>query len=148
MSDGNLSRPAYTAKAAKAAEPDGGLAPLAPLAVGDEFAARDAQGRFLTGNIGGGRRKGSRNRLTETFIAAIENDFLEHGPGALATLRADDPATYLRIIASLLPRGLILKREQAEDYADLSIEDLEEILQRERHNGAMAKLVEQARRGF
>ena len=29
---------------------------------------RDGQGRFLTGNSGGGRPKGSRNKLTERFM--------------------------------------------------------------------------------
>ncbi|WP_158703134.1 hypothetical protein [Allosphingosinicella vermicomposti] len=128
-------------------QPNTELAPLAPLADG-EVVGRDARGRFISGNIGGGRRKGSRNRLTETFIAAIECDFAEHGPDALAKLRADDPAAYLRIVASLVPRDLILKREQAEDYSGLSIGELEEILERERHNGMVAKLVQQARRGY
>lgn len=145
MSDDNSGWPDYLPPPAR---PDNELAPLAPLAGGAEVAARDAQGRFITGNIGGGRRRGSRNRLTETFIAAVESDFAEHGPDALAKLRADDPAAYLRIIASLVPRDLILKREQAEDYSDLSIGELEEILQRERKNGTVAKLVQQARRGY
>lgn len=145
MSNGNSGWPDYPPAPAK---PDTELAPLAPLAEGGEVVARDAQGRFVTGNIGGGRRKGSRNRLTETFIAAVESDFAEHGPDALAKLRADDPAAYLRIVASLVPRDLILKREQAEDYSGLSIGELEEILQRERQNGMVAKLVQQARRGY
>lgn len=142
MSDGNSGWPDYPVKQVDE------LAPLAPLAGGGEIVARDAQGRFLTGNIGGGRKRGSRNRLTETFIAAVETDFAEHGPEALAKLRADDPAAYLRVVASLIPRDLILKREQTDDYSGLGIEELEDILERERHNGMFAKLVQQARRGY
>jgi hypothetical protein len=145
MSDSNSGWPAYPANPAK---PDSGLAPLAPLAQGNDPAARDGQGRFLTGNIGGGRKKGSRNRLTETFLAAIESDFAEHGPDALAKLRDDDPAAYLRIVASLVPRDLILKREQAEDYSDLGLDELEDILKRERENGRFTKMVQQARHGY
>jgi hypothetical protein len=46
------------------------LAPLAGLAEAQLPTARDDKGRFLSGNRGGGRPKGSRNKLTETFITA------------------------------------------------------------------------------
>ena len=72
---------------------------------------RDAHGRFLTGNSGGGRRKGSRNKLTERFLDTIANDFAEHGAEAIANVRTTDPATYLKIVGSLIPRNLILDRE-------------------------------------
>ena len=84
MSDDKSGWPDYPANLAN---PGTELAPLAPLAVDGEPAARDAQGRFLTGNNGGGRKRGSRNRLTDTFLAAIETDFSQHGPDALAQLR-------------------------------------------------------------
>lgn len=145
MSDNNSGWPA---KPPIPAKPDSGLAPLAPLAGGSQVAERDGQGRFLSGNNGGGRKKGSRNRLTETFLAAIEGDFAEHGADVLEKLRTDDPAAYLRIIASLVPRGLILQREQEPDYSDIDMEELEELLKRERRNGSVAKLVEHARRGY
>lgn len=95
-----------------------------------EPATRDSRGRFLTGNNGGGRKRGSRNRLTETFLAAIECDFAEHGPDALERLRRDDPAAYLRIIASLLPRDLILQREQEPDFSDWTDDELSELVWR------------------
>ena len=52
---------------------------------------RDSKGRFLTGNSGGGRPRGARNRLSEGFVAAVAEDFAEHGATALASLRAVDP---------------------------------------------------------
>lgn len=76
-------------------------------------ATRDDQGRFLTGNIGGGRRKGSRNKLTETFLDAIADDFVAHGADAIAKVRSTDPANYLKIVGSLIPRELIMRREEA-----------------------------------
>ncbi|WP_336980936.1 hypothetical protein [Altererythrobacter fulvus] len=127
MSDDNSGWPAKPAILAKL---DSGLAPIAPLAGGSQVAERDGQGRFLSGNNGGGRKKGSRNRLTETFLAAIEGDFAEHGADALEKLRTDDPAAYLRIIASLVPRGLILKREQEPDFSDMADEELAEMFGR------------------
>src|SRR4051812_40186238 len=77
----------------------------APLPV----ATRDEQGRFLTGNSGGGRRKGSRNKLTEQFLDIIADDFAEHGAEAIAKVRTNDPATYLKIVGSLVPRELIMQ---------------------------------------
>ena len=147
MSKGNCGWPSNPANPTN---PDGDLAPLAPLAPladGQSPPLRDNQGRFLTGNSGGGRRKGSRNRLTETFIAAIETDFAEYGPDTLAKLRADDPAAYLRIVASLVPRDLILKREQEPaDFSEMSYDELGEIIQRERRNASIQGLIENAKK--
>src|SRR5262245_66159924 len=62
-------------------------------------------GRFLTGNNGGpGRKIGSRNRLSEQFIADLRSDWEQHGPAVIEAVRTKDPSTYLRVIASLLPR--------------------------------------------
>ena len=70
---------------------------------------RDLQtGRFLTaanGNSGGpGRRVGSRNRLSEQFIADLRSDWEVHGPAVIEAVRTTDPSTYLRVVAGLLPR--------------------------------------------
>src|SRR5262245_28516580 len=70
---------------------------------------RDPQtGRFLTatnGNTGGpGRKVGSRNKLSEQFIADLRSDWAQHGPAVLETVRRNDPSTYLRVIAALIPR--------------------------------------------
>jgi len=70
---------------------------------------RDPQtGRFLTasnGNCGGpGRKVGSRNKLSEQFIADLRSDWEQHGRAVLETVRRNDPSTYLRVIAALVPR--------------------------------------------
>src|SRR5262249_36809456 len=99
--------------------------PTPPLPV----AIRDGQGRFLTGNSGGGRPKGSRNKLTEHFLDAIVNDFAEHGAEDIARVRTDDPATYLKIIGSLMPRDLVLQRERMPiDVSEISDEELVEYI--------------------
>jgi len=89
-------------------------------------ATRDDQGRFLTGNSGGGRRKGSRNKLTERFLDTIADDFAEHGADAIAKVRLTDPIAYLKIVGSLVPRELILQREEspAINYAEITHEEL------------------------
>lgn len=53
-----------------------------------------------------GRPKGSRNKLGEAFIAALHDDFNEHGVMAIQTVRAEKPDQYLKVIASILPKEL------------------------------------------
>ena len=95
---------------------------------------RDGQGRFLTGNSGGGRRKGSRNKLTERFLDTIADDFAEHGADAIAKVRISDPISYLKIVGSLIPRELILQREEAPpiNFADINHEELVEFIDERR----------------
>ncbi len=73
-------------------------------------ADRDGKtGRFLPGNSGlGGRPKGSRNRHSEFFLASFAADFEQHGPAVIALVREQQPATYLRIAADLLPKEATL----------------------------------------
>jgi hypothetical protein len=108
--------------------------------------ARDASGRFLAGNGGGGRRKGQRNKLTEMFVGTVADDFAEHGAAALASLRASDPAAYLKIIASFVPRELVMQREQEPDYADMTDEELNELFERVRRNRAVRAILEEPNR--
>ena len=96
--------------------------PLVPVA---EKTAQDQQvfaqaenkviGRpFQKGQSGNpkGRPKGSRNRLTDSVLKKIAEDFALHGSEVLEKVRNDDPATYLKFIIKLLPRELIMQFEQ------------------------------------
>lgn len=56
-----------------------------------------------------GRPKGARNKLGEHFVSALQADFEEHGPAAIATVRAEKPADYLKVVASLLPKQIEVK---------------------------------------
>ena len=113
---------------------------IAPRAAVTE---RDAEGRFLTGNSGGGRRKGSRNKLTETFVDIIAQDFAEHGAEVIERVRQGDPVMYLRIVGSLVPRELIAKREQApdSDYAELTDEEVIEMIEAERRRTLVQRVM-------
>jgi hypothetical protein len=51
-----------------------------------------------------GRPKGSRNRLSEAFLAALAGDFLQHGEGVIQKVRETRPHDYLRVIAATLPK--------------------------------------------
>ena len=117
------------------------LANLAKL----EDDERDALGRFKTGNNGGGRPKGARNKLTDLLLNAVADDFSEFGRGALCTLRQDDPATYLRLVASLVPRGLLLQRELEPDFGDMSIGELEDKIREVRRNHSIQRTITRAK---
>jgi len=73
-------------------------------------AGRDAKsGRFVSGNSGGpGRRVGSRNRLGEQFVADLREAWETHGVEALRRCAKEEPAQFVRVVASLMPRDLNL----------------------------------------
>jgi len=80
-----------------------------------------------------GRPKGSRNKLTETFLDIVAKDFAENGAEAIERVRREDPVMYLRIVGSLIPRELITQREQAPDfdYSELTSEQVVELVEAE-----------------
>jgi hypothetical protein len=80
--------------------------------IGEQPVKRYRPGQFLPGNVANpaGRPRGSRNKLADDFIGALYADFQQHGVSAIVATRARDPATYVRIIASLLPKEVELKR--------------------------------------
>ena len=66
----------------------------------------------------GGRPRGSRNKLSEDFVAALYDDFQEHGSAAIAACRAAKPDVYVRVIAGLLPKDMTFKVQQLDDLTD------------------------------
>ena len=85
--------------------------PLVPVETGG--LQTTPRGRFKPGISGNpnGRPKGSRNRLTDQVLKSIADDFAQHGAEVLERVRREEPATYLKMIVSLLPRELILQYE-------------------------------------
>jgi hypothetical protein len=65
-------------------------------------------GQFVQGYKGGGRPKGSRNKLGEAFIEDLRNVWNERGIEALHRCVDDEPAQFLRVIASLMPKSVDL----------------------------------------
>jgi len=68
--------------------------------------AQDSKGRFVSGNIGGGRPKGARAKLGEAFLQAMFDDFNKHGIAAVEQVREEKPDQYLKVIASLMPKEI------------------------------------------
>ena len=68
--------------------------------------AKDEKGRFVTGNIGGGRPKGARAKLGEEFLKSLYSDFQKNGDAVIAQVREDKPDQYLKVVASILPKEI------------------------------------------
>jgi len=85
-------------------------------------------GRFLTGNSGGGRPKGSRNKLGEQFLEALAQDFTAHGQEAIVACREKKPAEYMRIVAGLPPKELQVLKDPVNEMSDEEIADVLDIL--------------------
>ena len=85
-------------------------------------------GRFLSGNSGGGRPKGSRNKLGEQFLSALAQDFAEHGHEAIVACREEKPTEYVKVVAGLLPKELQVRTDPENELSDKEIADALEIL--------------------
>lgn len=65
-----------------------------------------------------GRPKGSRNKLGEDFVKALQEDFSKHGVQAIAEVREDRPHEYLKVVASLLPKQVEIKEGAFDGISD------------------------------
>lgn len=65
-----------------------------------------------------GRPKGSRNKLGEQFVQALQTDFETHGKQAIETVRAERPHEYLKVVASLLPKQVEIKEGTFDGVSD------------------------------
>lgn len=91
---------------------------------------RDAKviGRpFLPGQSGNlrGRPKGSRHKLSEAFLADLAEHWEANGIEALRRARTEDPAAYVRVIASLLPKQTEKLPNPLADLTDDELDKLE-----------------------
>ena len=79
-----------------------------------------------------GRPKGTRNKLTQDFVAAMCEDFRHHGAAVVKGVRMSKPDVYLRVIAGLVPAQVEVGEAGA--FADLEEAELD---------AAIAKMGEQ-----
>jgi hypothetical protein len=86
---------------------------------------RRSDGAFLPGQSPG-RPKGARNRLQSSFLHALAEDFAAHGADAIKICRIEEPARYVQIVASLMPRELEIEHQTA--TSDLNDEQLDNLI--------------------
>ena len=68
---------------------------------------RTKGGQFAKGHRGyGGRKLGSRNRLSESFLADLHKTWLKHGKKVLDRVAETAPETFLRVCATVLPKAM------------------------------------------
>lgn len=85
----------------------------------DETAQRDEKGHFVIGYKGGpGRPKGSRNKLGEAFTEALFDHFQREGASVIERVATEDPSTYMRVVAGLLPKELKVETSPVEALSD------------------------------
>ena len=65
-----------------------------------------------------GRPKGSRHKLAEEFLRALQSDFVEHGEATIQAVRKTKPDQYLKVIASIMPREIDVKVSTTDELAD------------------------------
>jgi hypothetical protein len=61
-----------------------------------------------------GRPKGSRNKLTEDFLADAYAQWQKHGSTALEAMATTDPAKFCQMVANLLPKEAVLPDERVQ----------------------------------
>lgn len=91
-----------------------------PAPSGANPAAHLASFQFQPGQSGNpqGRPKGSRNKLTEAFIADLFDDWRSHGKEAIAATREEKPAEYLKVVAGLAPKKIEVKEDPLDAFDD------------------------------
>ena len=52
------------------------------------------------------RQKGARDRLSAALLTKFADDFEKHGEGVIAKVRENEPAAYLRIASTIIPKEL------------------------------------------
>ena len=73
-----------------------------------------------------GRPKGSKNKLSEEFIADLLADWQEGGVAALKEARANKPTEYCKLVASLVPKEITVKNDLSE-FSDEQLAALGEL---------------------
>jgi len=82
--------------------------------------SRRLDGTFAPGISGNprGKPKGSRTKLGEAFISDLQADWIANGADVITKVRAERPADYLKVVASILPKELNVRVDPLEEMDD------------------------------
>jgi hypothetical protein len=70
-----------------------------------------------------GRKKGSRNKLGEAFIADMYADWQKNGSDVIKAVRNDKPDQYLKVVASILPKQMDVNINKLEELTDDQLQE-------------------------
>lgn len=87
---------------------------------------------FAVGQSGNplGRRKGSRNKISQAFVDEMCASFDEHGRDTIERVRRQHPVEYLKIAAGLIPKSFDPKpTDSLEELTDAQLDLLITITQ-------------------
>ena len=79
----------------------------------------------------GGRARGVRNRLSHTFLEALQKDFAEHGEEAIRICRIERPSEYVKIVAGLMPKELDITNNTLTEIDDTQLVEFIDYVQRQ-----------------
>jgi hypothetical protein len=83
---------------------------------------RNKLGRFLPGHKSvGGRKRGSRNLLSEQFLGDLHAEWKRSGKAVLEAAAKEEPVAFLKVVAGVMPR-LIDIDASVSVHTELSIE--------------------------
>jgi hypothetical protein len=89
------------------------------------YVPKRINGKFAPGYSGnpGGSLEATRRSFNKDFLLALAADFRRHGASAIARVRKQQPAAYMKICALLVPREM--KFEHNQGVKSMSDEELE-----------------------
>jgi hypothetical protein len=66
-----------------------------------------------------GRPNGSRNKVSEDYVAALAADFEANGVEVIVRLREEDPRAYIKCVADLVPRDFHVQHDAGDAFLAL-----------------------------
>lgn len=75
---------------------------------------------FVKGQVANpnGRNAGVREKLTRKFIHDLADEWAAKGPKVLSKLADGDPATFAKLVASLVPKEVVIDRRPETEIGD------------------------------
>jgi len=90
---------------------------------------RTARGTFPVGISGNPAGKGHvPNKFSKRFLVSLAASWEQHGDAVFEEVRKLDPAQYLRICASLVPKEVILHTHNSTPAAQLTEQELQAVI--------------------